>query len=470
MKTRAKAKAKAKAEVKVKARSASTSTSTSTSPSPSMRRIYLSPPHMSGRELGFVREAFETNWIAPLGPHVDAFEREFAEAVGIPYATGLSSGTAALHLALRILAGDGGWRTEDGGRRTEDHGRSNEVLCSDFTFSATANAIVYEGLVPVFIDCDAASWNMDPNLLHEELAACAKRGKLPRAVIVVDLYGQCADYDPIVAACAEYGVPLIEDAAEALGATYWGKAEADASQRPKAKSQKAKLPDSTFTSASTFARKAGTFGAAAAFSLNGNKVITTGGGGMLVSHEKAITDKARFLATQAREPVRHYQHCEIGFNYRLSNVLAAIGRGQLQVLSERIAARRRNFEFYRDALGDLPGLEFMPEAPYGRCTRWLTCLTIQPPAISHQPSAVSRQPSASVLGLVQALEAENIEARPLWKPMHLQPVFKDCRVRGGGVSERLFDNGLCLPSGSALTEADLKRVCTIVRQTLRATR
>ena len=440
-----------------------------------MTRIYLSPPHLSGKELEFVRDAFESNWIAPLGPQVDAFEQEFVEAIsgleprmdtdkhrvtnsgfsmhnsslsaGPLYATALSSGTAALHLALRILGLQ----------------RGEEVICSTFTFSASANAIAYEGGVPVFIDCDAASWNMDPGLLREELAACARRGKLPRAVIVVDLYGQCADYDPILAACAEYGVPVIEDAAEALGATYEGKVKAkvkvekgngrSSSQKSKAKSQKSKPPISTSTFTSACSRPAGSFGAAAVFSFNGNKIITTGGGGMLVSHDKAIVEKARFLATQARDSAPHYQHSEIGFNYRMSNVLAAIGRGQLQVLTQRIAARRRNFEFYQQALGDLPGIEFMPEAPFGRSARWLTCLTIDPEVFGATREDVRL-----------ALDKENIEARPVWKPMHLQPVFKGCRVRGGGVSERLFENGLCLPSGSALTEQDLGRVCEVVRK------
>jgi pyridoxal phosphate-dependent aminotransferase EpsN len=313
---------------------------------------------------------------------------------------------------------------------------------------------------------------------------------------VVDLYGQCADYDPILAACAEYGVPVIEDAAEALGATYRGQAKAKVKakeeqtgdggretgeeRKARGESQQLTPPGSTSTSTSTSARLAGSFGAAAAFSFNGNKVMTTGGGGMLVSHDKAVTDKARFLATQARDKAPHYQHSEIGFNYRMSNVLAAIGRGQLTVLQERVAARRRNFEFYQQALGDLPGIEFMPEASYGRSTRWLTCLTIgeakakakvkvKAKAKKGSPSAsistsASAGPRSSVLRLLQALEAENIEARPLWKPMHLQPVFRGCRVRGGGVSERLFENGLCLPSGSALTEEDLERICAVVRR------
>jgi dTDP-4-amino-4,6-dideoxygalactose transaminase len=296
---------------------------------------------------------------------------------------------------------------------------------------------------------------MDPGLLREELEACAARGKLPRAVIVVDLYGQCADYEPIVQACAEFEVPLIEDAAEALGATYWGKANDEV----KAEAEKESGSDSTLTSTSTcsstsaYSRSAGSFGAAAAFSFNGNKILTTSGGGMLVSHDKAIVDKARFLATQARDPVPHYKHTEIGFNYRMSNILAAIGRGQLEVLPQRVAARRHNFEFYQQELGGLPGIEFMPEAPFGRSTRWLTCLTIAPEEFGANRRYVRL-----------ALERENIESRPVWRPMHLQPVFKDCRVRGGSVSENLYERGLCLPSGSALTEEDLARICGLVRK------
>jgi dTDP-4-amino-4,6-dideoxygalactose transaminase len=360
---------------------------------------------MSGHELDLVADAFASNWIAPLGPHVDAFEREFAATVDVPYAAALSSGTAALHLAMKLVGVE----------------RGDEVLCPTLTFSATANAITYEGATPVFIDSSRASWNMAPHLLGEELRACAGLGKLPRAVVAVDLYGQSADYDRITAACAEFGVPMIEDAAEALGATYKG-------------------------------RPAGSFGVLAAFSFNGNKIITTSGGGMLVSHDEALVKRARFLATQARDPAPHYQHSAIGYNYRMSNVLAAIGRGQLKVLEERVAARRRNFEAYKELLSDLPGIEFMPEAPYGRCTRWLTCVTIE-----------SKVFGATREDVRLALEAQNIEARPVWKPMHLQPVFAGCRVRGGGVSERIFENGLCLPSGSNLERNDLERVAAIVR-------
>jgi len=375
-------------------------------------RVYLSPPHMSGYEQELVADAFASNWIAPLGPHVDAFEREFAATIGVPYAVALSSGTAALHLAMKLVGVQPG----------------DEVLCSTLTFSASANAICYEGGRPVFIDCDRASWNMDPGLLAEELAACAARGRLPRAAIVVDLYGQSADHDAIRAACAEYGVPVVEDAAEALGATYKG-------------------------------RPVGGFGVLGAFSFNGNKIITTSAGGMLVSRDEAMAKRARYLATQARDPAPHYQHSTIGYNYRLSNVLAAIGRGQLKVLEERVVARRRNFEAYRELLGDLPGIEFMPEAPYGRCTRWLTCLTIEPGAFGATREDVRL-----------ALEAEDIEARPVWKPMHLQPVFASCRVRGGAVSQQIFEKGLCLPSGSSLTRQEVERVAAIVRRCCPAVR
>ena len=368
-------------------------------------RVYLSPPHVCGRERELVADAFESNWIAPLGPHVDAFEREVAAAAGRRQAAALSSGTAALHLAVRMLGiGDG-----------------DEVLVSDLTFSATVNAVVYERARPVFIDATRESWNLDPGLVAEELERCGRAGRPPKAVIAVDLYGQCADYDPIVAACERWGVPLIEDAAEALGASYRG-------------------------------RPAGSFGVMAALSFNGNKIITTSGGGMLLADDERWTAQARFLATQARDPAPHYEHSQIGFNYRMSNVAAAIGRGQLESLPERVAARRANFAAYREGLGDLPGLAFMPEASYGSCTRWLTCVTIAPAAFG-----------ASREDVRLALEAENIEARPVWKPMHLQPVFAGCRAIGGSVSAELFENGLCLPSGSSLARADRDRVIAIVR-------
>ena len=361
---------------------------------------------MSGHERHYVQDVFDSNWIAPLGPQVDAFEREFAAAVGAPHALALSSGTAALHLAL-LLAGVGS---------------GDEVLVSTLTFSASANPIVYLGAKPVFIDSERASWNMDPDLLEETLVERARAGKLPKAVIPVHLYGQSADMDPILAACNRYGVAVIEDAAEALGATYKGRAP-------------------------------GSLGWAGIYSFNGNKIITTSGGGMLVSGDKGLVDHARKLATQARDPAPYYQHSEIGYNYRMSNVLAAIGRGQLEVLEDRVQVRRKNFEFYRQALVDLPGIAFMPEAPWGRATRWLACITVDPAEFGADREAIRL-----------ALEAEDIESRPLWKPMHLQPVFAGCKVVGGSVAAGLFERGLCLPSGTSLTDADLTRVADVVRR------
>jgi pyridoxal phosphate-dependent aminotransferase EpsN len=365
-----------------------------------MERIYLSPPHMGDDERALLLEAFDSNWIAPLGPHVDAFEKEFAVAVGAPHAAALSSGTGALHLAL-ILSG-----VQAG----------DEVLTSSLTFAATANCITYVGAKPAFIDSSAATWNLDPELLAAELDDRAKKNKLPKAVIVVHLYGQCADMDPILASCAKHGVPVIEDAAEALGATYKGRA-------------------------------AGTFAPLAVFSFNGNKIITTSGGGMLVGTNADQIERARFLATQARDPAPHYQHSTIGFNYRLSNLLAAVGRGQLRVLPARVEARRANNAFYRQALGSLPGIAFMPDAPYGEPTSWLTCITVDPEAYGASSEEIRLH-----------LGAEDIEARPVWKPMHLQPVFSACGMRGGKVSESLFERGLCLPSGSSLTPHQRQRV------------
>ncbi len=361
---------------------------------------------MSGHERDLLLEAFDSNWIAPLGPQVNAFEKEFAEKIGVANAVALSSGTAALHLSLILLGVQPG----------------DEVITSTLTFSATANAITYLGAKPVFIDSNRETWNMDPDLLAEELSACRKRGKMPKAVVPVDLYGQCADYDRILPICQEYNVPIIEDAAEALGATYRGK-------------------------------MAGNFGVLNCFSFNGNKIITTSGGGMLVSENKEWIDRARFLSTQARDPAPHYQHSQIGYNYRMSNLLAAVGRGQLRVLDERVEQRRANNQFYREAFADLPGIGFMPQFPTGRPTCWLTCITVDPEMFGADREAIRL-----------ALDKENIEARPVWKPMHLQPVFADCRVRGGRVAADLFDRGLCLPSGSNLAADDRLRVATIVRQ------
>lgn len=368
-------------------------------------RIYLSPPHMSGREQAYIREAFDTNWIAPLGPNVDAFEREFREALGVGHAAALSSGTAALHLALR-LAGVG---------------PGDEVLVSTLTFCASVNPILYVGARPVFVDSDEESWNMDPGLFEAELNARAARGALPKAVVLVHLYGQSADLDPLLESSRRYGVPLIEDAAESLGATYKG-------------------------------RQTGSFGLCGVFSFNGNKIVNTSGGGMLVSEDGAFIDHARKLATQARDPAPHYEHTEIGYNYRMSNVLAGIGRAQLEVLPERVEARRRNFAAYAGALADVPGLTFMPEPAWGRATRWLTCVLIEPSLFGADRERIRL-----------ALEEENIEARPLWKPMHMQPVYAGHEAALTGVAERLFARGLCLPSGSSLSDADRDRVIHAIR-------
>jgi dTDP-4-amino-4,6-dideoxygalactose transaminase len=359
-------------------------------------RIYLSPPHLSGRELDFLRDAIDSNWVAPLGPHVDAFEAELAALSGVPHALALSSGTAALHLALVVLG----------------IGPGDEVACSSFTFSASANPIHFVGATPVFVDATAETWTLDPALLERALA---ERPQI-RAVVAVDLYGQCCDYDAIRALCSERSVTLVQDAAESLGAAYRG-------------------------------QPAGAQGDLAVFSFNGNKVITTSGGGMLVSRNDEWIAHARKLSTQAREPAPHYEHDEIGFNYRLSNLLAAVGRAQLEVLPERVDARRRINRRYRELLADTPGISFMPEAGYGEGNCWLTCILVDPAAAGTDRERIRL-----------ALEAEDIESRPLWKPMHLQPVYREAPVYGGDTSARLFDRGLCLPSGSALSDGDQRRV------------
>jgi len=363
-------------------------------------RIYLSPPHLSGREAELVAEAIESNWIAPLGPHVDAFEHELAAVAGVPHAVALSSGTAALHLALVV----------------HGIGAEDEVACSDMTFAASANAIAYTGATPFFVDCDETTWTMDPDLLEHAIAERRATGARVRAVVAVDLYGQCCDYEAIRAVCDRHDVVLVQDAAESLGATYRG-------------------------------APAGGQGALAAFSFNGNKIITTSGGGMLVSENSDLVEHARKLSTQAREPVAHYEHLEVGFNYRMSNVLAALGRAQLESLPERVLARRRIRDRYRTLLDGVPGLEFMPEAAYGEGNAWLTCVLVEPDAFGADREAIRL-----------ALEAEDIEARPLWKPMHLQPIYASHITLGGDVSARLFERGLCLPSGSALTEEQQDRV------------
>ncbi len=363
-------------------------------------RIYLSPPDMSAREREALLAAFDSNWIAPVGPEVDAFERELATRAGVSAAAALSSGTAALHLALVLL----------------DIGPGDEVWTATMTFAATANAIRYVGATPVFIDSEPESWNLDPALLRQALREASKRGSLPKALIAVDLYGQCADYDAILSACDEHGVVVIEDAAEALGATY--------RERP-----------------------AGSFGAIGVFSFNGNKIITTSGGGALVSNDDTLVERARHLASQARQPVAHYEHEEVGYNYRLSNLLAALGRAQLQRLDALIEKRREINQAYRQALEAVDGISFLSEAPGRRSNSWLTCVLLDEAHVGVGPEQVREH-----------LEAQNIEARPVWKPMHLQPVYRDCLVVHGAVAEDLFRRGLCLPSGSTLSKGAQQRV------------
>ncbi|MET0914156.1 MAG: aminotransferase class I/II-fold pyridoxal phosphate-dependent enzyme [Acidimicrobiales bacterium] len=372
-----------------------------------MSRIYLSPPDVREAERRLLIEALESNWVAPVGPDLTAFEEEAARVAGRAHGVALSSGTAALHLALlelRVGAGD-------------------DVIVSSFTFAASANAIRYVGAQPVFVDSDRSSWNLSPDLLTEELEAREREGRaLPAAVIAVDLYGQCADYDRLVPLCADRGIVLIEDAAEAIGATSGG-------------------------------RSAGSFGEVGVLSFNGNKLITSGGGGMLVCDRPELAQRARYLATQARQDAPHYEHTEVGYNYRLSNLLAAVGRGQLRTLGERIARRREIREHYREALAAWPGIAFGPTDDEGNA--WLTCITVDP-----QQAGVDRE------GVRLHLEAQDIESRPLWKPMHLQPVFRHCSARVDGTSEQLFATGLCLPSGSGMSPADQDRVITALDDAL----
>lgn len=373
------------------------------------KRIYLSAPHMSGLEKEYTDEAFESNWVAPLGPHVDAFELELAELVGVKGAVALSSGTAAIHLALRLVG----------------VGAGDRVFCSSLTFAASVNPVLYQGGEPVLIDAEPGSWNMSPQALERAFADAKKKDRLPKAVIVVNLYGQSADMDPILALCNRHEVPLIEDAAESLGATYKGKAS-------------------------------GTIGKYGIYSFNGNKIITTAGGGALVSDDLEGLKKARFWATQARDPARHYQHSELGYNYRLSNILAGIGRAQLKVLEERVQARRAVFMRYYQAFSGIEGIEFMPEAPFGRCNRWLTALTVDPGKCG-----------VSAAGIMDALAAKNIESRPVWKPMHLQPLYEKYdyypHEENNSVSEKLFMQGICLPSGSNLTVEEQQRVIDTIK-------
>lgn len=366
--------------------------------------ILLSTPHMGDQEISFVNQAFDTNWIAPLGPNVDAFEKELAEMVGIEHAAALSSGTAALHLALILLGVE----------------RGDTVFCSSLTFVASANPILYQGATPVFIDSDPYTWNMSPRALERALLQADASGKHPKAVIVVNLYGQSADMDLIKSLCDRFDIPIIEDAAESLGATYKGKAS-------------------------------GTLGTIGVYSFNGNKIITTSGGGMLVSDDGDLVKRARFLSTQARDNAPYYLHSQVGYNYRMSNVLAGIGRGQLKVLNDRVAARRAIFERYKEGLSDIPYIQWMPEADYGISTRWLSCFTIDP---NNSPLTVDE--------LITHLANNDIEARRVWRPMHLQPLFKGCEyfpyAENTSVSNILFENGLCLPSGSNMTKEQQARV------------
>ncbi|MGP0108692.1 MAG: DegT/DnrJ/EryC1/StrS family aminotransferase [Acidimicrobiales bacterium] len=370
-----------------------------------MSRIYLSPPEVGAEERRMLLEAFDSNWIAPVGPDIDAFEQELAERAGVDHAVALSSGTAALHLGLLLVG----------------VGPGDEVLVPSFTFVATAAAATYVGAKPVFVDCSASNWTIDPGLVAEELATRARRGQLPAAVVTVDLYGQTADYDALTALCKEYEIPLIEDAAEAVGATYRG-------------------------------RPAGSFGTVGVFSFNGNKIITTSGGGMLVSDSAVLIDRARHLATQARDPAPHYEHSELGYNYRLSNLLAALGRAQLRGLDSRIERRRRINEAYRAALGHLPGIRFMPVAEYGEPNWWLTCILVDPARFGADREQIRL-----------ALESVDVESRPTWKPLHLQPVFDGVPTVGGAACAYIFEHGLCLPTGSALSEEDLARVVGTIR-------
>ena len=369
-----------------------------------MKRILLSVPHMGGSEEIFVRKAFATNWLSTVGPNLTAFEQEFSARVGLP-SVALSSGTAALHLALRLVG----------------VGPGDEVFCSTLTFAAAANAIVYQGGVPIFVDSDRATWNVDPDILYSALRERAAANRLPKALVTVHLFGQSADMDPILRVCTKYGVAVVEDAAEAVGTLYKG-------------------------------APAGTLGDVGVYSFNGNKIITTTGGGMLVSRNQAWVDKARFWSQQARNPGLAYEHSELGYNYRMSNVLAGIGRGQLEVLDLRIQQRRAIASRYRDSFADLPGITQMPQATYGLHTNWLSCFLI-----AEEKFGPSRDQ------LIRLLDEANVESRPVWKPMHLQPLYAGCERYGRYVAEDLFRRGICLPSSSSLSEEEQIRVVNVIR-------
>ena len=374
-----------------------------------MERIYLSVPHMGGREEFYVHQAFASNWLSTVGPNIAAFENEFERRVGLP-AVALGSGTAAIHLGLRLLG----------------VGPGDEVFCPSLTFVGSVNPVRYLGAQPVFVDSNHETWNVDAALLADALCERVGRNRLPRAVIVVHLFGQCADMDPILAVCRHYGVSILEDAAEALGATYKG-------------------------------RPAGTLGDVGVFSFNGNKIITTTGGGMLVAQKREWVDKARYWSTQARDPGIAFEHSEMGYNYRMSNVLAGIGRGQLEVLDLRVQQRRAIAFRYRDAFADLPGISLMPQAPYGVHTNWLSCFLID-----------EEQFGCSRDELIRVLDSANVESRPVWKPMHCQPLYASCKRYGGEVAEDLFRRGICLPSSSSLSIEGHLHVISTVRRAARA--
>jgi len=468
------------------------------------KRIFLSPPWLGGSERARVEEAFASGYIAPCGPMVDRFERAFVERTGIAHACALSSGTAALELLFHELG----------------VGRGDRVFCSDLTFISSIAPAVRRGAEPVFIDCDETSWTMDPDLLEEALVQAAAEGRLPKAVVAVDLYGQCCDYGRIEPLCERYGVPLIVDAAEALGAVYCdhpvvamasvktgaGRASACAGHAMGA-SHGDRLGGAGLLPSSLQPlggckkeRAAGDAGWAAVFSFNGNKIITTSGGGMIASRDAGVVERARKRAQQAREPVVWYEHRELGYNHRMSNLVAAVGVGQLEALERILAKKRQIFEWYRERLEGVPGVRLMPEAGYGRCSRWLTVALLRPPSGRNgeckngggadewahgacegglargEPGEPPGVPPSGrngeckngggadewVMRVIEALERENIESRPVWKPMHLQPVFEGARVIGGAVGERLFANGVCLPSGAGLERDDVARICGVL--------
>ncbi|ELR70619.1 4-keto-6-deoxy-N-Acetyl-D-hexosaminyl-(Lipid carrier) aminotransferase [Fulvivirga imtechensis AK7] len=363
-------------------------------------RIYLSSPHMGGMELEYINEAFDTNWISPVGPNIDHFEQDISKYMSGIHVAALSSGTAAIHLALIILGVE----------------RGDEVICSSFTFAGSCNPIAYMGAVPVFVDSERETWNMDPELLKEAIEDRIKKGKKPKAIIVVHLYGMPAKLDEIIQIGKKYEIPLIEDAAEAFGAEYKG-------------------------------RKAGTFGDISVLSFNGNKIITTSGGGAFLSANNTYVEKAKFLSTQARDHAPHYEHSQIGYNYRMSNISAGIGRGQMEVLDERVRQRRSIFKFYEEKFSGLSGIEFLREPAGHFSNRWLTTALVDKHLLG-----VDRE------DIRIGLEKYNIETRPLWKPMHIQPVFKEAPAYTNGTSEELFNRGICLPSGSNLTTSDKERI------------